>query len=1255
MKRKNRLSTLIKRTLLCVLLIIVTTVLLVYFLDVYSPTKNSTYNKYDDAYWNGESPEGFELAEDLRKDIVKWDQNDKTGAYILPWNVTDPSVKKEDLTDEQIVESGRYDEEITKITTDIRKKFEELDLEFNKWTFIIEWDKTKSVEEWISERLEYDKDEYLEYHPVVIAIQNALENSNFGTSVKLPSFVELTDGSKVNIKWTNSSVDEATLNESTNELIGNFNVETEPKESLTKTVTLKFEVEVDGVVLNLQCRVKLNGVLNETKDQYISKTDAVYDVVVEQVNVDLSAYEFLQANTFRGTLEQLINILQIEKKYESALNNLGYYEDIEQFLYYMSKDNTLYQQICVIGSDYYELADEHAIYEVLYARIQERLEESYAWQDYYKIVLLGYGGLATAYPNQPAMTVDKENGNKLEFWFNVYLTSFKIIEKDKNNNVIQTWNSNPETTDTGATLAIQDSQKGILNLSYSVLKGQTDTYSTYEYAVSETNIYGDKLTPNYSVKYDVENNKILVWYKLEKRGIDYTYFPKYISKEKWDTVYLKRNAELAAGTQDEDGNIIYNYDANGNVIKNLLTETEDRQVVKDYNFITTNLYKLVKADEVGSKFDFDYYEYRDVAAMGAEARNTLYKYLYGWCGYTSEDLQNDNAQFSEEVSISKPVYSVAIEYELTEKGLNVSVPGNSIKEDPKYPLTTVDILPYFTATEKTIDGYTVIPDGSGAILEHNNGKNFKKYQKRVYTTDLTVVNPINQGEFPDLMFPMYAVVNENNAGILTYATSNAGQLQLTADISERQDSYNVNYFTAFLREQTEIILGTASYDKKILIKWTEAKNTNDIDLSYELLEENEMNYSAIAKKYREILKKQYDITDKKDTTTSPTLDIDVIGAYSYQDNFLGIPYTAKDSLTTFDQLNEMVNKFKELGVENINAFYLGWLSSGLVNKSFEKMKISKLLGSKDKFVALLKDSQEGLTVYPYVSFSEFNDYQESFGNSHYTTHGVDGDRTTKQPYDLSSNVYDKKKPMTYVLSPRYYVAFGETLSESYKKATDNYNAIAIENLGSSLSGDYKKKITTFKADAIKNQMTVLENLYQDGINNLTLYAPYDYAFKYTTVAKNIPYEATKYEILDYSIPFYQLVVNGMFDYSSESINAESGKGTNEHLMRMIETGSNMSFTFTGDSSEKLIQTDYNNYYYTLYTDWLNEVKTIYNTLNELGIYKGELVSHEYLGNNVFKVVYETSRDTIEIYLNYSRNPYSLPDGSVVEGKSYKKL
>ncbi|MBE6130357.1 MAG: hypothetical protein E7183_01345 [Erysipelotrichaceae bacterium] len=1181
MRKRIKLSTLIKRTVLVLLLVIVVSVVLVYFVDKYSPTANASVNKYDDAYWEQEVLTGFEYSESIYARINEYNMNHKD--YKTPW-------EKEGLTsatDEMLADCGRYTEEHYIFTKDIYSQYEYYNKLKTEQDVVKEWaDRTtdNSVYDWIFDRFEVTEEDIISDY----------DDGN----------LDIADKNSKNYK-------------------GYINID-EFEDAMALLAYCYVEIEYDELVFILKTNKKISNIKNILKNKCVDPVDA-------------------DGNPVLGVDSKPINAKTVFEK--------CFYEN--SFAYLISIDEQLYEDICEFDAEGYKvIAENYNYYKPLYETAEQHVKTLTQWKNYYPTTLLGYGGIATDYANKPTLSFTTEDGCTLELWFNMYTTSFKLVKVDQNGNVLQTWLSNPEG-DSGVNNDILTKQKSILNVSYSVLKGQTDIYSTYEHSVSETNIYGDKLTPTYAVNVDVENNKLVVWYKLDKRGINYTNFPKYIAASKMEE-YFERNKKLA-----EEGATT----STGEVITNI---KENKSLYSQFCQTDQSYYKLVpavlvlKGEEVvnpNNEFGFDYYELSfKHSSMSGIVRDTLYKCLYEYSSYTEEDLVDDNGQFDYEINTADPAYSIAIEYTLTENGLDVTVPGNSIKEDPAYPLTYIDILPYFTATANNIEGYTIIPDGSGAILNHANGKTYSKYQKRVYTTDLTQTSYVNTGSNDDLMFPMYSVVNTgNSSGMLVYATSAGAQLQLTADISGRSSSefgnFSVNYFTAYLRESKKIYVGTASYEKKELTKWTAARVEDDISLSYHLLEQDQLNYSSVAKQYRDILIELYDI-DNKDTTTNPVLDMDVIGSYSYTENFIGIPYTSKGTLTTIDQLNEMIKDFQSQGVNNINAFYLGWRNEALSNTSFEKIKLAKKLGSKAKFEALFVDDKDSVNVYPYVSFGELNSYQESFGKNHYTTHAVDGSVVSKQPYDLSSNVFDKTKEKIYILSPRYYVSFAEALADSYKETTNNYNYIAIDKMGSSLSGDYRKGKETFKTDAVKNQIASLDTLMNSGINNITLYKPYEYAFKYVTNAKDIPYQTTKYEILDFSIPFYQLVVNGLFDYSGESFNANSEKGATEHLMRMIETGSNMSFTFSYDSSEKLLQTDYNNYYYTLYTDWLETVKEVYEELDGLGIYNGELVSHECISSNIFKVTYATPDGDVVIYLNYTRNNYVAADGTKVPYKNY---
>ena len=381
------------------------------------------------------------------------------------------------------------------------------------------------------------------------------------------------------------------------------------------------------------------------------------------------------------------------------------------------------------------------------------------------------------------------------------------------------------------------------------------------------------------------------------------------------------------------------------------------------------------------------------------------------------------------------------------------------------------------------------------------------------------------------------------------------------------------------------------------------------------------------------------------------LDVSLVGAYDYRNNFLGVGYRDYGSMTTFDQAESILKDLKAHGANHINAYYLGWRSKGLVDTSFESMKVSKELGGKSDLESLIDYTKSNdVELYLNLNFGELNKYQETYGKSRYSSRDVSGSYVEKYPYDLSSGMYDKKQDAIYVLSPRFYGTFMENLVESYKDEI-GLSSVSLQNLGSSLSSDYKRRNEFFKENALQESVKSLEYAKANGLDNITLNAPYDFALKYTNNALEVPYAATQYEILDYSIPFYQLVVNGLFDYSGEVINANDEKGIQWHIMHILETGSNVAFTFSYEDSTKLIQTDYKYYYYTEYSKWTEDVKEVVSTIDEIGIHECELASHELIANSVYKVSYTGNGKTIDIILNYSDSDIVV-NGVNVEAKGY---
>ena len=736
------------------------------------------------------------------------------------------------------------------------------------------------------------------------------------------------------------------------------------------------------------------------------------------------------------------------------------------------------------------------------------------------------------------------------------------------------------------------------------------------------------------------------------------------------------------------------------------------QLVKTDHVYFEDQYSFVPKGDQNAIFDLSYYVYEntyDESGMPTKIKQLLQQTLYKKLFYTKEELAADQEKFGVEVVDDRPAFKVCVQYKLTKDGFNATIINNSLEEakDPKtekvkYPIYKIEVLPYFsaiskdyaelkevnaqgipTAYEKLItkhqesNGYIVIPDGSGGIINLNNGK--ISYSKRVYSTDLAFIQEVKQTHSEEVLLPMYALTydsinfgdgtmgNVTGSSIIARATKGAPQMVLSANVSSTSDKYNKVYFAATYRESQEVTIGTGYYATPVTTV-TNANVLTDFEIEYSLINKSGLTYSDIAKLYQEKLIGEVLDSNNKDKTNSTVVNAEYLGLYDYTTNFLGIVYDGHDTLTTYAQAIEITKQLKDWGANKVNVTYRGWQKAGFVNETFDDMKFTKKLGSKvelQKMLNYFKDND--VTLYPNVSFLEVNKFNESFGKIRYASRDIASELTEKYPYDLASGIFDKKQRAIYTISPKFYYAFVEELVENFKKNNPTLESLAFDKLGSKIVGDYEKRQEFFRNDSVIAQINVFNKLEESNLKNLSLTAPYEYAVKYADNIVDLPYSSTLLDIFDYSIPFYQLVFSGFRDYSGLVINANDEKGLNNHIMKILETGSNIDFTFSYDSSDELIQTDYNYYYYTQYSDWAREVKSLLTVMDSLELHKYYLASHEVINGNtsVFKVTYKVKDECktlvndaeFSIYLNYSDMEIDLANNNLtiidVDNAEYK--
>ena len=907
------------------------------------------------------------------------------------------------------------------------------------------------------------------------------------------------------------------------------------------------------------------------------------------------------------------------------------------------------------------------------------------------------------------------DNEKYILYFSVGTTAFKIEEKATG----LVWYSNPQESLGASNKTVEQEQMSQLVLSFATSSGSEQKFYSYQHSVSNTSIAGgQKLNPDYQYKIDPENGVLQVYYHLSNtRGYVYTDYPAKIRKSVLEGYFDKETGEFVNGLFNDVEDIIAEAEEKGTYAGTKFENEEEwiakiKKVIEGFNVESETFgdyYRKLKAlfkepydlktrDKENKILEEPYYDYGDASSMTTIIMSRADLLLYEILGFTAQDLQMENAHFEIVNNVVKAEFDVAVEYKLTDTGLSATVVDGSLQEpsiekenkflffkwktkETKYAITQISVLPYFTSAPNVVEedseipteGFILIPDGSGAIIEYNNGKNKYYQDKRVYTTDNAFSNQIRDVAKEDLLLPMYAVVTQNtdggnitsSQGVLAYGNEFEEQLSLSANGSGVIDAFNRAYYSVNYREEQTVKIGVGYYQSNVR-KWTLERFHGDVTINYDLIsnQEGSVSYSDIAKIYREKL----GFTELTDDTNATVLNAEILGLYDFEKYFLGVKYTAYESLTTYKQAGEIVEKLLAMNVGStktldLNVYYLGWRKNGLISKSYQNMTISKKLGSQktfDEFTSSLESL--GVGFYPSVDFGEINKYEETFGKQHYTVRDVSGDFVKKYPYDLATNVYDEKQRAIYSLSPKYYAQFMTNLLSSYQKKV-GLNSLSLDTIGSTLTGDYKKEEEFFRDSSKVEQIKSLDMISKYGIESLTLHKPYQYALGYADVVLEAPYSSTLYDIFDYSVPFYQMVMSGVKDYSGIVINANDEKGYAWHMMHILETGSNISFTLSYEDSSALIHTDYNYYYYTQYTKWLEDIEQYSTELAAYGIHNAVLVSHEELGNshNVFKVVYQdkasygqpiSPSNSIEVYLNYSDAAYTLENGYSIASKDY---
>lgn len=534
------------------------------------------------------------------------------------------------------------------------------------------------------------------------------------------------------------------------------------------------------------------------------------------------------------------------------------------------------------------------------------------------------------------------------------------------------------------------------------------------------------------------------------------------------------------------------------------------------------------------------------------------------------------------------ITKMVVHYELKENSLHVYVNTSEIEEKDNSSaegkvLTKIILCPYMGAVSSVnadgtpAEGYMIVPDGSGAVINYNNGKtNYAAYSQRVYGTDYTAV-PLNAPRVTEQAYlPVLATVS-GNSGLVSVATEGNANVYANAQVSgQNKQAYNNCYFTFETRSSDEFFMSGTDTNKITVFEKYGIK-TDVFGVEYFPVEDSEgVNYADCAKVYRDYLVNEKGLSAKTEAN-STDLYVDTYGAVLKEESIVGIPVTLKKRLTTFSQASDIVSQLNEAGAESIVMNYNDWTNKSVKRIVSTDAKASGKLGSTDELKNLNSDN---LTVY--ASMNNFTMEKGSWGYFQLSNTAI-----------RASSAYSRQSSY----SPAFGVAIAgvspaliapNTYKKIFSETIDSFTGNGVTAMGygdwsTKLVSDFSKKNKSSRNDT----MNTIVNGYADSVDKgqtIIAAGANSYVLPYLSAVTDIPVYSSGFNITDADIPFYQMVIHGYIPYSTKAINASSN--TDRTYMRSLAFGSNVNYDMIYEDADELIDTDDDELYYSHYSGWL---------------------------------------------------------------------
>lgn len=789
----------------------------------------------------------------------------------------------------------------------------------------------------------------------------------------------------------------------------------------------------------------------------------------------------------------------------------------------------------------------------------------------------------------------------LSFELDPATTHFKVVDKASG----REWLSNPANADKDP-LAISTHKENLQAtaiVTYATSAGTVDL-NNYKYSIENGNF---NITQQ-------EDGSIRVDYAIGK--IEKTYcIPTAITKERFDV--FKGNMKKATQKKVTSNYTLYEPEK-------LDSKKNKDEIIAMYPSVVEQALYILKSDtsESNKKKIQDYF---------AEG------------GYTQADYEIDQQLVAGSKDNSGAVFNVSMVYRLEDGDLVVEVPYSEIRYKADYPITYVAPLPMFGAAGTEDEGFMFIPEGGGALINFNNGKlQQNNYYANTYGWDYAVTRKELINETRNT-FPVFGM-SKNGGSFLCMmegATSYGG---VQADISLRYNSYN--YMSAKYNVLHADQYNVSAKTAQLVYMFEKDVPQDTVIHRYRFLDTG--SYVDMANAYGDYLRETYPSLTEAVSSEDMPVSVELVGAIDKTVVKFGLPIDSVVATTTFQEAQEIIQDMTSKGIRNLNVRFSGWANGGVNQQVFTKVKVLRELGGKNamsKLIAAAKENNvplffDGINCFAYDS-GVLEGFLAFTNAARYATR----EQIVINPYDIITYQTSDWLDPFYVVRPDY----AKANTDNMLKSLDDLDAygVAFRDIGNLLSADYNPKATTTREQVKALNIQSMQDAQAAG-QHVMIKVGNDYAVPYADLITDMDLRGTSYSIIDKNVPFYQIALHGLKDYTGEPINLIGDYM--EEFLTCVEYGAGLNFTFIAEDAKILQDTYHSNLYGSNYDAWAKDAAALITKYQEdmKGLNQQRIVSHETLSEYTTVTGYE---DGTKVYVNYG-DEEATENGVTIPARNY---